>query len=65
MIDLAGMRSVRVNPVRRTARAEGGTTWGERESSRRSHPSTDPYEGVYAAARPCNGKELLSVSGVP
>ena len=29
MIDLAGMRSVRVDPVRRTARAEGGTTWGD------------------------------------
>jgi FAD/FMN-containing dehydrogenase len=27
MIDLAGMRSVRVDPVRRTARAEGGATW--------------------------------------
>ena len=29
MIDLAGMRSVRVDPVRRTARAEGGTTWAD------------------------------------
>src|SRR3989454_6353969 len=29
MIDLAGMRSVRVDPVRRTARAEGGATWGD------------------------------------
>jgi FAD/FMN-containing dehydrogenase len=29
MIDLARMRSVRVDPVRRTARAEGGVTWGE------------------------------------
>jgi len=27
MIDLAVMRSVRVDPVRRTARAEGGVTW--------------------------------------
>jgi len=27
MIDLAGMRSVRVDPARRTARAEGGATW--------------------------------------
>jgi SAM-dependent methyltransferase len=25
----------------------------------------NPYEGVYAAARPCNGKKLLSVSQVP
>jgi FAD/FMN-containing dehydrogenase len=29
MIDLAGMRSVRVDPARQTARAEGGTTWSE------------------------------------
>jgi FAD/FMN-containing dehydrogenase len=29
MIDLAGLRSVRVDPDRRTARAEGGTTWSE------------------------------------
>jgi len=29
MIDLASMRSVRVDPVRRTARAEGGATWGD------------------------------------
>jgi FAD/FMN-containing dehydrogenase len=29
MIDLSRMRSVRVDPVRCTARAEGGVTWGE------------------------------------
>jgi FAD/FMN-containing dehydrogenase len=29
MIDLSGMRSVRVDPVQRTARAESGATWGE------------------------------------
>lgn len=29
MIDLAGMHSIRVDPGRRTARAEGGVTWGE------------------------------------
>src|SRR5262249_43849796 len=29
MIDLAGMRSVRVDPARRTARAEGGAIWGD------------------------------------
>jgi FAD/FMN-containing dehydrogenase len=29
MIDLAPMRSVRVDPMRRTARAEAGVTWGE------------------------------------
>ena len=29
MIDLAGMRGVRVDPVRRTARAEGGATWAD------------------------------------
>ncbi|MFB8407397.1 FAD-binding oxidoreductase, partial [Streptomyces sp. NPDC055912] len=27
--DLSGMRGVRVDPVRRTARAEGGATWGD------------------------------------
>jgi FAD/FMN-containing dehydrogenase len=31
MIDLAGMRSIRVDPIRRTARAEGGATWGDFE----------------------------------
>jgi hypothetical protein len=29
MIDLAEMRSVRVDPARHTARAEGGTTWSD------------------------------------
>jgi hypothetical protein len=29
MIDLAGMRSVHVDPARHTARAEGGTTWSD------------------------------------
>src|SRR5215831_11256692 len=29
MIDLAGMRSVRVDPARRAARAEGGATWAD------------------------------------
>jgi hypothetical protein len=29
MIDLAGLRSVRVDPKRQLARAEGGTTWSE------------------------------------
>src|SRR5438270_3194780 len=29
MIDLSNMRSVRVDPVQCTARAEAGTTWGE------------------------------------
>ncbi len=29
LIDLSGMNGVRVNPIRRTARAEGGTTWGD------------------------------------
>jgi FAD/FMN-containing dehydrogenase len=32
MIDLADMRSVRVDPVRRTVRAEGRATWGRRRS---------------------------------
>ena len=29
MIDLSGMRGVRVDPVARTARAQGGATWGD------------------------------------
>ena len=29
MIDLSCMKSIRVDPIRRTARAEGGATWGE------------------------------------
>ncbi|MEV5963735.1 FAD-binding oxidoreductase [Kribbella sp. NPDC051952] len=29
VIDLSGMRNVRVNPVSRTARAGGGATWGD------------------------------------
>jgi hypothetical protein len=29
MIDLSGMRSIRADPVQRTARAEPGATWGE------------------------------------
>jgi len=29
MIDLSCMKGIRVDPVRRTARAEGGVTWGE------------------------------------
>src|SRR5215813_6980086 len=29
MIDLSGLKSVWVDPMRRTARAEGGVTWGE------------------------------------
>ena len=29
VVDLSGMRSVRVDPARRTVRAEGGATWGE------------------------------------
>ena len=29
VIDLSGMRSIRVDPARRTVRVEGGATWGE------------------------------------
>jgi FAD/FMN-containing dehydrogenase len=29
MLDLSGMKGMRVDPVRRTARAEAGLTWGE------------------------------------
>jgi hypothetical protein len=46
MIDLAGMRSVRVDSGRHTARVEGGTTW--------SRPVSAPtailvQDGVYDA----------------
>ncbi|MFJ5073393.1 FAD-binding oxidoreductase [Streptomyces sp. NPDC088553] len=34
--DLSGMRGVRVDPVRRTARAEGGATWGDFNAA--THP---------------------------
>src|SRR5215831_12287691 len=33
MIDLAGMRSVRVDPARRMARADGGATWSDFDSA--------------------------------
>ncbi len=29
VVDMSGMRGVRVNPANRTARAEGGATWGD------------------------------------
>jgi FAD/FMN-containing dehydrogenase len=29
MIDLSRMRAIRVDPARRTVRAEGGATWGD------------------------------------
>jgi FAD/FMN-containing dehydrogenase len=29
VVDLSGMRGVRVDPAKRTARAEGGATWGD------------------------------------
>jgi FAD/FMN-containing dehydrogenase len=29
VVDLSGMRGVRVDPINRTARAEGGATWGD------------------------------------
>jgi FAD/FMN-containing dehydrogenase len=33
VIDLSGMRSVRVDPAKKTARAEGGATWGDFNSA--------------------------------
>ncbi|MFI7068293.1 FAD-binding oxidoreductase [Kribbella sp. NPDC050124] len=33
VIDLSGMRNVRVNPVSRTARAGGGATWGDYDAA--------------------------------
>jgi len=40
VIDLSRMKGVRVDPARRTARAEGGVTWGEFD--RRHRPSASP-----------------------
>jgi FAD/FMN-containing dehydrogenase len=37
VIDLSRMRSVRVDPVRRTARAEGGATWGDLDHEAATH----------------------------
>jgi FAD/FMN-containing dehydrogenase len=36
VLDLSGMRSIRVDPARRTVRVEGGATWGELD--RETHP---------------------------
>ena len=44
MIDLAGMRSVRVDPARQTARAEGGTTWSDFD--RETQVSAWPQQGA-------------------
>jgi FAD/FMN-containing dehydrogenase len=37
MIDLAGMRGIHVDPAARTARAEGGVTWGELDRATQLH----------------------------
>ena len=37
VIDLSGMRAVQVDPERRTARAEGGTTWGVFNDATHAH----------------------------
>jgi FAD/FMN-containing dehydrogenase len=37
VIDLAGMRAVAVDPVARTARAEGGATWGDFDAATQAH----------------------------
>jgi FAD/FMN-containing dehydrogenase len=37
MIDLSGMRGIHVDPARRTARAEGGVTWGELDRATQLH----------------------------
>ena len=37
VIDLSGMRSVSVNPTSRTARAEGGATWGDFNDATHAH----------------------------
>src|SRR3954465_4702083 len=37
LIDLSAMRDVQVDPVARTARAEGGTTWGDFDAATQAH----------------------------
>jgi FAD/FMN-containing dehydrogenase len=37
MIDLSGMRGIHVDPAARTARAEGGVTWGELDRATQLH----------------------------
>jgi FAD/FMN-containing dehydrogenase len=51
VIDLSGMRSVRVDPVKRTARAEGGTKWGDIDHETQAFGlatpgGTDPDTGI-------------------
>lgn len=51
VIDLSGMRSVRVDPANRTVRAEGGCTWGD----------VDHASHAFGLAVPCG---ILSTTGV-
>jgi FAD/FMN-containing dehydrogenase len=37
MVDLAGMRGIHVDPAARTARAQGGVTWGELDRATQLH----------------------------
>ncbi len=37
VVDLRGMKSIAVDPVRRTVRAEGGVTWGELDAATAAH----------------------------
>ena len=56
MIDLSRMKSVRVDPVRRTARAEGGCTWGT--STTRRRPLAWPRRGALPARPALRGLTL-------
>ena len=51
VIDLSGMRSVRVDPANRTVRAEGGCTWGD----------VDHASYAFGLAVPCG---IISTTGV-
>ena len=51
VIDLSGMRSVRVDPANRTVRAEGGCTWGD----------VDHASHAFGLAVPCG---IISTTGV-
>lgn len=47
VIDLSMMRKIEVNPVLRTARAEGGVTWGELDAATQAHGLASPG-GVFS-----------------
>src|SRR5205823_2924785 len=51
MVDLSAMRRVEVDPVARTARCDGGMTWGEFDAATQRHGLA--VTGGMITARPC------------